>query len=447
MDEDPWGMRTPPAVAGEVPPLPARLVELVDLVTSGGSRVLEPGERWVFPSSEELPEVQVLAADGWRPLGEDPMTWLLPAVWPAQHRCWVPDRLPRMSTSVCPPDMRQRVQARPERVTADAAAAAVVECGLPAPPPGRLWLLRSPWPSLGLEVVLAMLHQRRAELDLGWGSCWVIEAARDLLGWSEEQLWSWWGGPQSDAARAWRELGRMGQDVALLVVAGLGPAQTARLTGPVRDGGAGLSERQALAWAEKVGWPDAESKVDAIIGWREVGLPADPPQDEHLVLYETTPAAAGDWLADGFSFEDVWLGQSVQSAQMWRHFGFTSEQARSLLEVDPTVTPEEVVAFDEVGIAADARMGWLEAGFSAADAQAWTEVDVFPQEARVWRSIGLSVDDARRHRAAGGGPLPDDVQVGWFGYGGGRADRNYGVADPSGTRGRLGTDVAHDRDR
>jgi hypothetical protein len=448
MDEDPWGTQTPPAVAGEVPPLPARLVELVDLATSGASRVLEPGERWVFPSAEELPEVQVLAVDGWRPLGEDPMTVLLPAVWPSQHRCWVPYRLPRMSTSVCLPDLRQRVQGWPERVTADAAAevvAAAAECGLPAPPPGRLWLLRSPWPSLGLEVVLAMLHQRRDELDLGWGSCSVIEAARDLLSWSEEQVWSWWGGPQADAARAWRELGRVGQDVALLVVAGLGPAQTAMLTGPVGDGGAGLGERQAVAWSEKVGGLGAESKVDAIIGWRDLGLPADPPEDEHFVLYETMPDAARDWLADGFSFEDVglWLGARLQSAQMWRHFGFTSEQARALVEADPTVTPEEVVAFNEVGIAADARLGWVEAGFSAADARAWTDVDVFPQEARVWRATGLSVDDARRHRAAGGGPLPDDAQVGSFGYSGGRADRNYGVTDPPGTRGRLARDAGH----
>jgi len=51
------------------------------------------------------------------------------------------------------------------------------------------------------------------------------------------------------------------------------------------------------------------------------------------VLYETTPAAAGDWLADGFSFEDVgvWLGESLQSAQAWRDFGFTTEQARTLV--------------------------------------------------------------------------------------------------------------------
>jgi len=306
-----------------------------------------------------------------------------------------------------------------------------------------LWLLRSPWPSLGLEVVLAILHQRRHELALRWGPCWVIEAAGELLGWSEEQVWSWWGGPQADAGRAWRSIGRVGQDVAMLVVAGLGPEQTARLTGPVSDGGAGLSERQAVVWSEKVGGPVADSKVDAIIGWRVLGLPADPPEDEHLVLYETTPAAARNWLADGFSFEDVgvWLGESLQSAQVWRDFGFTAKQARALVAADPTVTPEEVVAFDDIGIAQVARLGWVEAGFSAADARAWTEVDVIPQEARVWRAMGLSVDDARRHRAAGGGALPEGVQVGSFSYSGGRADRSYGVADPPGTRGRLAADA------
>ena len=98
--------------------------------------------------------------------------------------------------------------------------------------------------------------------------------------------------------------------------------------------------------------------------------------------------------------------------------------ARALLAADATVTPGEAVAFDHVGIVADARPEWMGVGLTAAQARAWTEIDVFPQEARVWRAMGLSVDDARRHRSTGGGALPDDVQVGWFGYGEGRADRN-----------------------
>ncbi|MEO8518074.1 MAG: hypothetical protein ABI438_02755 [Dermatophilaceae bacterium] len=450
MDEDPWGMHTPPAVRGEVPALPPRLADLVDLAARGEQRVLEPGESWMFPAAEELPEVQVLAVDGWRPLVDSPMTWLLPAVWPSQHRCWVPDRLPRMSMSFCLPDRQQIVSAWPEGVRADAAAdkvASAAECGMPAPPPGRLWLLRSPWPTLGLDVVLGLLPRRSGELGLSMDPCGVLEAGRELLSWSEEQVWSWWGGPQADAAREWRDLGRVGEEAAALVVAGLGPAHTARLTGPVRNGGAGLSERQALAWAEAVGRPDADSKVEAIVGWRSLGLPADPPADEHMVLYDTSPSAARDWLEDGFSFEDVgvWYGVSLKSAREWRDRGFTSEQARALVVADGTLSTEEALAFDEVGVDADARPLWVEAGFTAAQARDWTDVDVLPQEARVWRAMSLGVVDARRHRAAGGGAVPDDVQVGWVevgwtGHGPGRAARVYGVTDPPGTRGRLASE-------
>lgn len=455
MVEDPWGRETPSAVDGEVPPLPLRLVELVDLAARGESWVLEPGERWVFPSAEELPEVQVLGVDRWRPLGEEPIFWLLPALWPSPHRCWVPDRLPRMMASVCVQGQGAgarwesvKVEAWPDKVRANAAAEmaeAAAQCGLPAPPPGRLWLLRSPWPTLGLEVVLAMLQRRCDQLGLDWDSSGMFNAARDLLSWSEPQVWLWWRGPQADAARAWEQLGRVGQDVSGLVVAGLGPAQTARLTAPVGGGGAGLSEAQAVAWVETVGVPVEESVLEAIIGWRELGLAADPPRDERSVIQEMTPAVVGDWLTDGFSFEDlgVWLGVSRRSARMWRDYGFTPKQARALLAADSTLTPAEAVTFDEFGIDPDNRPGWVEAGFTAAQARAWSEVDVVAQEARVWRAMGLSVDDARRHRASGGGALPDDLKVGSAG-GWGRADRNYGVADPPGTRGRLATESSHD---
>jgi hypothetical protein len=236
----------------------------------------------VFPSAEELPEVQALVLDGWSPLGEDPMTRMLPTVWPPQHRCWVPDRLPRLSMSASPPDPQEIGAVWSPMVTGEVAedmAPDGAECGLPAPPPGRLWLLRSPWPTLGMEAVLAILGRRREDRGLDLDPCALVEAARDLLSWPEEQLWSWWRGPQADVAREWRRLGRVGTDVAGLVVAEFGPAHTARLTGPVRTGGAGLSERQVVAWAERVDGPDAESTVEAIIGWRALGLSADPPED------------------------------------------------------------------------------------------------------------------------------------------------------------------------
>ena len=50
-----------------------------------------------LPRAEELPEVQALAAEGWRPLHDAPLYRLLPAAWPPGHRTWVPDRLPRVT--------------------------------------------------------------------------------------------------------------------------------------------------------------------------------------------------------------------------------------------------------------------------------------------------------------------------------------------------------------
>ena len=443
MDADPWGTQTPSMIAGEVPPLPPRLAELADLAASGESLVLEPGERWEDASAEDLPEVQALVPDGWRPLDEDPLTELLPAVWPPRHRCWVPDRMPKLMSWVCPPEPPM-MGALPEGHTAareEELAAEAAGCGLPAPPPGRLWLLRSPWPTLGLGVVLSMMRRRYDEGRPDWSMGGYLESAADLLTWSEEQVWSWWQGTEADAASAWRRVGRVGEEVSALVGAGLGPAHTARLTAPVSAGGAGLSERQSAIWSVIVAGPDVESRVEAVIGWRALGMSADPPENEPFMLYETTPAEAGPWLADGFSLEElsVWLGVRRQSARAWRDAGFLPAPARELLAADATLTPAEAVAFDEVEIAADTRLGWVEAGFSAAQAQAWTAIDVFPSEARVWRAQGLSVEDAGRHRGASGEILPNDVQLGWFGFGTGRGDWMYGVEDPPGTRGRLAT--------
>lgn len=92
MDDDPWGRDTPPAVpAADLPPLPPRLAELAAL---SGPRELAPGEDLPFASPDELPEVRALAQHGWLALDGAPMWSCLPAVWPVEHRCWVPDRLP-----------------------------------------------------------------------------------------------------------------------------------------------------------------------------------------------------------------------------------------------------------------------------------------------------------------------------------------------------------------
>lgn len=415
-------------------PLPPRLAELAALT---GRRRLEPGERFTWPRAEELPEVRSLAARGFRPLGTAPLHCCLPAVWPEQHRCWVPDRLPKVSvggdgspTWIEPWDEQTRQEMAAD-IDREAAA-----CGLPDPPRGRLWLLRSPWPSVGLEVLFVLLARRCEERDMLVMTPGVTEAARELLTWSEQQLWDWWSGPDADVARRWRARGRTGEEVARLVLAELGPDEIHAFAA----GDPSLTEEQAVAWCGAIdaGGPESVAQVRA---WLEAGLPANPPDDPHMVLARFEPEQVRQWLAAGFDLGDVakLRGLPLESAIAWRERGFDPAEVRQLLQADWTVTPDEVAAFDAAGIGERERLRWLEDGFDADAARVWIDLDILPGEARVWRSVGQGPDDARRHREAGGGALPPRLRyIGFTAEGSAdRANRRYGVTDPPGTRGRT----------
>lgn len=446
MNADPWGTSLPPV---ELPerhvPLPPRLAELAALT---GRRELEPAESFDWPDAAELPEVRALSAHGWRPLDEAWPRPILPAVWPAEHRCWVPDRLPRISQ--CFDGRGQWLQPWNEddqdNALADAAELAS-EAGLPAPPAGRLWLLRSPWSSLGLTVSLSLVMRRGEELspDQARGDLTrLVDAARDLLSWSEDQLWSWWSGPSAEAARAWKERGRVGEDVADLVLQGLGPAEIAALTAMDRPGDPGLTEKQAVAWCEAVA-QTGSAAVERILAWRGLGLPPDPPKGAEWILTEGSPQEVARWFDAGFSLsdQDMLLTLPLDDAIAWRDAGLAASETRCLLRADPMLTPDEAVAFDALGVAASDRPRWVEAGFDAAAARRWTDLGVLPNEARVWRSVGKGPEDARAQLEAGGGSFPTGVSVGWAGFGFDPASRRYGVVDPPGTRGSI---AAEDRE-
>ncbi|MFI0449253.1 hypothetical protein [Actinomadura sp. 6N118] len=188
---DPWGVATPAANDGEaVEPLPPRLAELAAL---NGKRFIEPGERWPFAKPEELPEVQALAGEEWQPLDDAPLYCCLPAVWPVSHRCWVADRLPKFSRAYC--GEQSWLEPWDDKTHQDVGAftaGLAAECGLPAPPPGRIWLLRSPWPSIESQVVLRLLARRCDERALDMTAQGITEAARDVLTWSDARASEWW---------------------------------------------------------------------------------------------------------------------------------------------------------------------------------------------------------------------------------------------------------------
>ncbi len=429
--DDPWGADVPPATVSQVTAaLPPRLAELRAL---SRRRDLLAGERWGFPSAEELPEVAALVRSGWFALDGAPLHACLPAVWPGEHRCWVPDRLPQVRHRfdgqrrwVEPWSPQDRTEAREHVVTiAD-------ECGLPPPPFGRIWLIRSPWPSIAVEVLLHLIGRRCDQRELPLLPDGFTAAARELVGWGEQQLWAWWPGPTGAAARAWRQRGRDGSQAASAVLAGLDP----EMTGVLAEGG--LTEVQAVAWAQAldVSGPAAVAQVPR---WRALGLPPDPPPQLAGVAGCLTVGQVGAWLAAGFDLAAVeqLSGCDVPTALRWRAAGLSPEQTRQVMEADPTLTEGELSAFDTAGIDWPDQLAWIAHGFDADAAATWRRFDVTPMLARAWRSVGRNASDALAQADSGGVGLPPGIEVGWIAFGTDPRDRHYGVADPPGTRGQF----------
>ncbi|MBC9821306.1 hypothetical protein [Terrabacter sp. MAHUQ-38] len=445
---DPWGRSEPPVVAEvDLAPLPPSLATIAAALESGEQLPAPEGGRSQWPRADDLPEVQELAAAGWAPLsplelGSD--VGLIPAVWPAAHRRWLPDRLPSYGVvshgdhqSFIEPDTHN-----PERARWELARLAR-SVGLPPPPKSRLWLLRSPWPGTRIGSLLLLIRHARDAEGTGWDAVGMMRAAERVLAGTEEQAWARWRGPEADAARAWRGVAQSDPDVDPWVALGFGPDHVETLERELADGGAQLSRRQALAWGEVMAMfgRTPEDAVGRVVAWRKIGLPADAPVWRLAsVMFDRQPSDVAPWLEAGITPEDlaVWEAEDLPRALRWRDAGFDSRQARELTIADPTVTPEEALAYDAAGISRRVRARWVATGFSPSDARAWTDLDVVASEARVWRSRGLGPGDARAQRDSGTrGPLPAGFEGGWAAVGPDRDDMNFGVIDPPGTRGQA----------
>jgi hypothetical protein len=432
--------------AAALPPRLARLAEVQQTrVPMTGVDVAE----WGFPTAEELPEVQELAVHGWRPLHEAPLYCLLPAAWPVAHRGWVPNRLPRVSCggttatfygSVVPAPLAENgaecADDTPER---EARAA-----GLPPPPTGRIWLIRSPWPRLPVTAVYDLIWEH-AERRTGSDVVAVYHAARTVLGWDEDTAVTACPHDLRELLQQWASAGRAGEAAGPLVERRINPDQLNRFVQ-----GSGLDEASALAWLDSLGCEPDDEAIAFITAWRAAGLPGDPPP--HAGEYRGRDVIElRRWLDAGF---DLYAAgrlhlAGLDTALRWRRAGFTAQDTYELLRDDPDLQPEEAHAFDAGPLSAQ-RRGWIYFGFDAHQAAAWAAAGLTPSQARIWRACHKTPADVRDgHR------FPPELTAGktYFAYSS-PTQTEYGpletvwdeLPDPPGTRGRRARRWAHDPD-
>jgi hypothetical protein len=347
---------------------------------------LAPRKRFVHPIPEDLPEVAELVRAGWRVADQAPMWSFLPAVWPESLRCWVRDRLPRLSRSHSENESVVITPWTPE-VGADIShhnADLLARVGFPPPPPGRIWLLRSPWSSIGVERVRSLIALRAHEL--GHGSMLdpvLVAAAHEVLSWNEDHVWEWWPGEWGEVARAWRARGRTGENAAAIIAARLDPDLLASYEAE------GLDEDGTLAWTSRL-YLYGQEGLERALAWSRLGLSPD----DLLGLSDADPTEVGQWLAEGFDLDDVRTldGLPLDRALAWRAAGIAVPQVRRLLCADRTLNPAEVLTF--LGLGIEDPIPWVEVGFDATAARAWTDLDVLPNEARVWRAAGQAPEQA-----------------------------------------------------
>ncbi len=442
---DPSDFADPPAPTPDpLPALPPRLARLAEVATTGVPLTFADPYDMGFPDPSELPEVQGLVADGWRPLDGAPLHALLPAAWPREHRTWVPNRLPQVAIAGCTTDEYLSTVVPvdddwepDDDVDSDAHAA-----GLPAQPRGRIWLLRSPWPRIPVAAIYRLIG---APLEDGPGvSELMFEAAREVFTWDEERALAACPAKVRDLIDAWAAFGRVGEAASPFIERRLTPGKIAQLTG------IGLDEPTAVAWYDSLHGDVDDDAIAFITAWRAARLPGDPPPGATRFTHRDL-SELRDWLDAGF---DLYAADRLELAGLaraleWREAGYDPADTYELLRSNPALTPAEARAFDAPTVR-DRRREWIYLGFDAAQATAWTAAAIGPEEARLWRACGKQPADV-----ASGQLLPPDLLAGRetlfvsrIGSRDGRAEYPQWdeIEDPPGTQGRRARRWAGDDD-
>lgn len=434
---DAWGLDDPPAVTGDPGELPPRLARLAEVQRTGVAvRNVDPYAE-DFPQAEELPEVRALMRQGWRPLDPAPLYSLLPAAWPVTHRTWVPDRLPKVGMGGTTDSYWGTIAPPPDDddwhdyFLADDLRAA----GLPEPPAGRIWLLRSPWPRIPVSVVYDIIWSAGPR-DAGRNeTAAMYRAALDVLAWDEDRALRSCPPVTRALLDAWAAAGRVGEEAAEFVAHRLSPTAVADALQRT-----GLEEQGLIAWLSSLETDLDDDAVAFIRAWRDSGLPGDPPPGAHRFRHRDL-ADIRDWLAAGF---DLYAAATLDRAGLatalrWREAGFDEADTYELLRSDPALTPEEAHAFDAAAAEVrERRREWIYYGFSAPQAQAWAAAGLTPYQARIWRACGLHPDDVQPGQRFPPQLIKGHRYIGFSRLSGGELENAEWdeIPDPPGTRGR-----------
>ncbi len=203
MASDPWGDDPPLIAEGDLPPLPERLQRLASLSEpTPMSDLGEDPEAWRapagWPSPADLTEVRVLADQGWSVAPQEPWLAFLPAVWPAEHRGWIRNRVPSVWTCVGePPSLAPPTEtdlSMEEEIEEDYPGN-LEGTGIPVPPLGRIWLLRSPFEGVMVaeiaQVIERVAVQRAGAEDIFLNKRYLVDAAREVLGGETATIAAW----------------------------------------------------------------------------------------------------------------------------------------------------------------------------------------------------------------------------------------------------------------
>jgi hypothetical protein len=444
---DPWGSQQPAADIGADVALPPRLARLADVQATGIALTAEDAYAQGFPAADELAEVQTLMREGWRPLDGAPLYCLLPAAWPAEYRAWVPDRLPKVGMAATTDAYWSTIVALPEDDDDrqdDYPGERARAVGLPQPPTDRIWLLRSPWPSIAVTVIYEIIWsvvERAAGRD---EIAQVYRVAKDVLTWDEERALNACPAETRELVDSWAQAGRVGEAAATVIEQRLRPADLDDALSRTQ-----LDEQTLLDWLTSLETDLDDDAITFINAWRSAGLPGNPPSGA-IRFTDRDPAEVRAWLDASF---DLYAAAQLRlagldTATRWRDAGFNEADTYELLRSDPALNPEEARAFDSAGPAREHRREWIYYGFNATQAEDWAATGLTPAEARLWRACDKQPADV--HPGQG---IPSQLSQGRRHIGISRsADGEIShpgwddLDDPPGTRGRRARRRAGDDD-